>query len=175
MSTVTHQTIRLSRGKHSAPEDGACVMELASMLAGESFTDHPQTVCPTIASFMRAYNDSVDDARRQDLYAFASSLVGSRASAEVERARTERLIEWAAEQRPHRWERLLPAPIAASLARRRSPTDTAGTHAVHAIRGHDASTHAAVLELIDELLAIGSEPAGPASPPRRAKRSLAFR
>jgi hypothetical protein len=39
MSPVSHQTIKLSKGKHRAPEDGACVMELASMLAGESFTD----------------------------------------------------------------------------------------------------------------------------------------
>jgi len=41
MGPVTHQTIRLSRGKHSSPEEGACVMELASMLAGEPFSDHP--------------------------------------------------------------------------------------------------------------------------------------
>ena len=68
MSTVSHQTIKLSRGKHSSPADGACVMELASMLAGEQFTDHPESVCPAIGSFLRAYNDSVSDERRQDLY-----------------------------------------------------------------------------------------------------------
>ena len=48
MSTVSHQTIKLSKGKHSSPRDGACVMELASMLAGEKFTDHPESVCPVI-------------------------------------------------------------------------------------------------------------------------------
>lgn len=41
MSPVSYQTIKLSKGKHTDPEDGACVMELASMLAGEPFTDHP--------------------------------------------------------------------------------------------------------------------------------------
>ena len=86
--TVSHQTVRLSVGKHRSPEDGACVMELASMLAGEPFSDHPSSVCPVIGSFMRAYNDSVDDEHRQDLYAYASAIVGSRAGDEVERART---------------------------------------------------------------------------------------
>ena len=77
MSPVSYQTIKLSKGKHSSPDDGACVMELASMLAGEPFTDHPAAVCPVIGSFMRAYNDAVNDSRRQDLYAYASMVVGS--------------------------------------------------------------------------------------------------
>jgi hypothetical protein len=47
MSPVTHQTIKLSKGKHASPGDGACVMELASMLAAEPFSDHP-AVCPVI-------------------------------------------------------------------------------------------------------------------------------
>jgi len=34
-------------------------MELASMLAGEPFSDHPDSVCPTIAGFLRAYNEFV--------------------------------------------------------------------------------------------------------------------
>ena len=78
MSPVSYQTIKLSKGKHSSANDGACVMELASMLAGEPFTDHPAAVCPVIGSFMRAYNDSIDDRRRQDLYAYAARVVGSR-------------------------------------------------------------------------------------------------
>ena len=41
MSPVSYQTIKFSKGKHAYPEEGACVMELASMLAGEPFTDHP--------------------------------------------------------------------------------------------------------------------------------------
>src|SRR5579884_2126353 len=87
MSPVTHQTIKLSKGKHASPEDGACVMELASMLAGEPFSDHPAGVCPVIGSFLRAYNDSIDDRRRQDLYAYAAKVVGSRAAIRVQRSR----------------------------------------------------------------------------------------
>ncbi len=73
MSPPTCQTTRLSQGKHTSPEEGACVMELASMLAGERFSDHPAWACPVIGSFLRAYNDPIDDLHRQDLYATASS------------------------------------------------------------------------------------------------------
>ena len=80
MSLVSYQTITLSNGRHDSPKDGACAMELASMLAGEPFSDHPLSVCPVIGSFMRAYNDRIDDRRRQDLFAYAAKVVGSRAS-----------------------------------------------------------------------------------------------
>jgi hypothetical protein len=36
-------------------------------------------VCPVIDSFLRAYNDRIDDGRRQGLYAYAAKVVGSRA------------------------------------------------------------------------------------------------
>jgi hypothetical protein len=48
MQPLPYQTIKLGRGKHTAPEHGACVMELASMLAGEAFSDHPDSVSPTV-------------------------------------------------------------------------------------------------------------------------------
>jgi len=50
MPDTTHQTVRLSRGKHSSPDRGACVMELASMLAGEPFSDRLDCVCPVLGS-----------------------------------------------------------------------------------------------------------------------------
>jgi hypothetical protein len=155
MHPVTHQTVRLSRGKHISPEDGACVMELASMLAGESFTDHPHAVCPAIGSLLRAYNDSVDDDRRQDLYRYAARIVGSRRGADAERVRAERMLDWAAERHPRRWTGLLPAGLRQRFSRRRLAPDAAGTHAVYAIRRHTRGTHAAVLALLEELLAIG--------------------
>src|ERR1700749_4246682 len=95
MSPVTYQTIKLSKGKHASPQDGGGVMELASMLAGEPFTDHPASVCPVIASFLRSYNDAIDDRRRQSLYEYASEVVGSRGSAAVQQARAAQLTAWA--------------------------------------------------------------------------------
>src|SRR5437588_4573481 len=137
MSPVSYQTIKLSKGKHASPDDGACVMELASMLAGEPFTDHPHTVCPVIGSFLRAYNDAIDDGRRQDLYAYAASVVGSRASGAAERARAERLTTWAAEMRARHWTRALIPNHLQSIGWRRAPSvDAVGTRAVHSIRKH---------------------------------------
>jgi hypothetical protein len=157
MSPVTHQTIKLSKGKHASPEDGACVMELASMLAGEPFSDHPAAVCPVVGSFLRAYNDSIDDERRQDLYAYASRVVGSRAPISVQRQRAERLAEWAFEMQRRQWtSRYLPLARLRMASLRRQPSAHAvGTFAVRAIPRHTGETHAEVLALLDQLLAIG--------------------
>jgi len=156
MSPVSYQTIKLSKGKHSSPEDGACVMELASMLAGEAFTDHPVSVCPVIGSFLRAYNDSIDDRRRQSLYEYASRVVGSRGAQRVQQARAERLAQWADEMYRSRRKWFLRSPLHAIERLRKPPVDAVGTYAVHAIRKHTDETHVAVLGLIDELLAIGT-------------------
>ena len=172
MSPVSYQTIKLSKGKHSSADDGACVMELASMLAGEQFTDHPASVCPVIGSFLRAYNDSIDDPRRQDLYAYASMIVGSRTSADVQRTRAEFLNAWSAQFRRNRWSRRLLPERVRNLARHRHPSlESVGTHAVHAISKHNDTSHAAVLEAIDRLLSIGAEqrPAPAFAPERRAR------
>lgn len=85
MAPVTYQTIKLSKSKRDSQDDGACVMELASMLAGEPFSDHPGSACPVIGSLLRAYNDSIDDDRRRDLYGFAAKVVDNRDSLAVER------------------------------------------------------------------------------------------
>ena len=79
MRKVSHQTIRLAKGKHQSAEQGACVMELASMLAGEPFSDHPHAVSQPLAAFLRRYNDLIDDRRREDLYPYASEAVGTAA------------------------------------------------------------------------------------------------
>lgn len=51
MTLMSHQTIRLSKGMHASPEQVACTMELAPMLADEPFNDHPQSVSRSIAAF----------------------------------------------------------------------------------------------------------------------------
>ena len=141
MSPATYQTIELSKGKHISPEEGACVMELASMLAGEPFSDHPRCACPVIGSFLRAYNDSVDDGRRQDLYAYASQMVGTRSGRGAARPRTTpgRLGARAAARRWAR--RLLPGRLRGVGLPAGRAMDAVGTRAVHAIARHtDAAT-----------------------------------
>src|SRR4051794_22585916 len=95
MSLASHQTVRLSQGKHRDPDHGVCVMELSSMLAGEPFSDRPQCVCPVVAAFLRAYNDGLDDHRRQDLFRFASAAVGSRSTLAIQGARGRMCLLWA--------------------------------------------------------------------------------
>lgn len=168
MANATFQTTKLGKGRHRSPENGACVMELASMLAGEPFTDHPVSVCPVIASLLRAYNDSIDNTRRQDLYAYAAKVVGSHGSHSLQAARAERVRAWSAERAPSRrnttlldrlcriLERILDPPL---------PIAYAGASAIHAVTTFDDELHASVLTLIDDLLALGT--------PQRTEPSLA--
>lgn len=166
---VSHQTVKLARGRHSSPEEGVCVMELASMLAGEAFSDHPRSVCPVIAAFLRAYNDRVDDRWRQDLYAYAAKAVGPRSSVAVERQRARMCREWA---RPTTALGDVPEqPVAPSL----EPVQQTGwlrsyrrQHAAHHAaltfgrreldyQGHklDDDLHRSALRFLDELIAVG--------------------
>lgn len=159
MRPTNYQTIRLSRGTHRSPDDGACVMELASMLGDEPFGDHPKSVCPVIGSFLRDYNDSVSDERRQDLYRYAAAVVGTRGSTAVQRARMAHLAAWSSEMRRRRYATFLPGLLARALSRVLRPPsgiDALATDAIRSLGGHTAQTHAAVLSLIDELVAIGA-------------------
>jgi hypothetical protein len=164
MGPVTHQTIRLSKGKHTSKEHGACVMELSSMLADEPFSDHPASVCPVIASLLRAYNDSIDDGRRQDLYGYAARVVGSRGSAEVERMRVEYVTAWMARPKARRFTRyLIPERLRAMSPK--PPLDVLGASAVRSLCVHDDRTHEKMLALLDALLAMGARAAPSPSTP----------
>jgi hypothetical protein len=153
---VTYQTIRLSRGNHESPEEGACVMELASMLAGEPFSDHPTTACPVIASLLRTFNDALDDEPRQELYAYAAKAVGSRGSRRVERARLERLIDWTEQLEGS--QRTRSRSAAHACLRRmglRPPTHVLAARAIKAIARRCDDPRPGVLAFVDELLALG--------------------
>jgi len=121
------------------------------MLDSGPFTDHPRSVCPVIAAFLRTYNDWVDDGRRQDLYAYAAKVVGSRASRSVEEARTRRLMKWAAELEQRRVKRL---PI--GFRPWVSPSDPepgdVASWVVYAIARQKDHPHDEVLRVVDELL-----------------------
>lgn len=137
MPSPTFQTIRLTRGRHQSPAEGACVMELASMLADEPFSDHPRSVCPVIAMILRAYNDGVDDDLRQDLYGYAAAAVGTR-DRRARRRRLQRCEELFGSART-----LLP----------RSRLRALGRAALAYGQTADAAAHERFLRLVDELLA----------------------
>lgn len=155
---TSHQTIKLSAGRHRGPGDGACVMELASMLAGEPFGDHPESVCPVIAGFLRSYNDHVDDRRRQELYTYAARAVGTRADAATEHARARLCRRWAR-------ERFDAPPLRVRLLHRLLRCQGPDVDGVYAARASVATqardrAHQSALELVDELIAWGADPHG---------------
>jgi hypothetical protein len=156
LQAVSHQTIKLGKGKHSSPEHGACVMELASMLAGERFSDHPRSVSRTVAAFLRGYNDLLDDTRRQDLYLYAAWCVGTAEGEALERARIERLLTWADELWSLEAGRSWWARLRRARVRRRSTDpESAASYALRAL--HRAGCpHAEVLALVDQLIELGA-------------------
>jgi hypothetical protein len=87
--------IRLHAGKHDSPWDGVCVMELASLIADEEFSDRPRCVCPVVGSFMRSWNDRAGYHERQRLEPYARRVVGSRAGRDVTRRRRELCLAYA--------------------------------------------------------------------------------
>jgi hypothetical protein len=154
MTPSSHQTVRLTAGRHSGPDHGVCVMELASMLAGERFTDRPANVSPSLAAMLRGYNDGLDDDRRQTLKRFASASIGTQAGRRVERRRRAHFAEHVrAGTRPglltaisRRLTAASPYPAAVRAARSVSATD-------------DDEQHARMLALFEDLIAMG-RPAG---------------
>jgi hypothetical protein len=151
-----YKTVKLSRGKHTSPADGVCVMELSSMIAGEPFSDQPLCVCPVVAAFLRAYNDSLDDRRRQDLYRYAAEVIDTRDTAEVERRRIERVVEWGRDTRASR-NRLLSLMRRVDLGLRPAATArSAASFAVNAIGRRSDSNHRRALGLVEELCAMRS-------------------
>jgi hypothetical protein len=88
MQTFDLDDVQLKVGSHSSIEEGACVMELVSWVAGESWTDSPRCASPVIAAFLRSYNDSVSDEVRQTLKQYIPRLIGTRGSDAVEERRS---------------------------------------------------------------------------------------
>ena len=77
-SPVPDQLPILQRGRHHRPEDGACVMEYVSVLAGCTFTDHPRCTHPALATLARLVNDWIDDDQsRSELALLAPDLIGT--------------------------------------------------------------------------------------------------
>jgi hypothetical protein len=147
MTALSHQTVRLARGRHASRHAGVCVMELASMLAHEPFSDRARSISPTIGAFLRTYNDGLDDVRRQDLYPVAAAIVSTAARRSIERERVNRCLAFAREyggQLPGRRAALgLASPGAAGAWAARVALDT--------------GAHEEALALVDELVALSAK------------------
>src|SRR5947209_13761329 len=139
---ISHQNVRLGPGRHPRPGQEVCVLELASMLAGDRFGDRPVSVCPVIGAILRAYNDNIDDRRRQDLYRFAADVVGTRRDYRAQRKRADAAIDWALVRYRQRGGTLLASPDPEGLR------DEIGYYVVGALHGRGRwsdDAHAAMI------------------------------
>jgi len=152
---ATHQTVQLRHGRHVSPDRGACVVELASMLASEPFSDKPRSVCPVIAGFLRGYNDLMPEAELPELYPYAALVVGSAAPRWARRQRAQRLLEWSGTR----------TPLRGRLLGRGQAWGLAILPAVEfALRLPPDRRRLEVAQLLEELVAIGARP-GADEPP----------
>ena len=72
MSVVVQR--RLQAGRHQHPDDGTCLMEYVSMLAGQPFTDAPRCTEPLVAELARMVNDGIGEEARSTLISLAPRL-----------------------------------------------------------------------------------------------------
>ncbi len=87
-------TLMLAAGSHDGPTSGYCVMEAVAYIAGEPWTDSPRCASPVIAAFLRAWNDGMNDADRQQLVPLIPQLVGTAAAPDVEARRSWLAADW---------------------------------------------------------------------------------
>src|SRR3954454_1100553 len=100
---VDVDSLRLEPGTHRSPRDGVCVLELASLIAREEFSDRPRCVCTVIGAFLRGWNDRAGHAERQALRPYAKRVVGSRARRSVTRRRRDICLTWAGANLSGNW------------------------------------------------------------------------
>lgn len=176
MAGRNYQTAVLRRGRHRSPDEGVCVIELATMLAGASFSDHCRRIDPSISAFLRGYNDQIDSRRRVDLKSIAPAVIDSRGTRALASRRAQLAIEFAL---------AAPPPPLFALQRRKvrrefidddkkslqRAAQRAGEVAGNAARMRTAQ-HARTLEFINELIALNDgnwpptkDPAPPAPRP----------
>lgn len=86
------EPFKLSQGSHKGPQSGMCVMEMASFLNGEEWSDTPECVCPVIGRFCQGVNDKRGQDFRDKLQTYMFKLMGSR-SPEHEQERAE-FLAW---------------------------------------------------------------------------------
>ena len=163
MSRVTHQTARLSRGRHRSPSEGVCAIELVSMLVGGPFSDRCRSVCPAIAAFVRGYNDHIDDRRRQSLVGLAPLLADSAANDAVAEDRARRCLAFVRDEESA-LRRVILGPPPYSFDDPVFDVEVAGRHAALRARRF-GGWHERTLDFIRDLAEGGEPPPAPAPLP----------
>jgi hypothetical protein len=162
-------SVRLEPGRHRSPDDGVCVVELASMIGGEKFSDRPDCVCPVVGAFLRSWNDRVGYTDRQRLEPYASLVVGTGGYRRISRIRRDICLSYAGAD-------LARGPLRRAAARLRMrmriawtvgifPSvwlkEGAGAYAARVCFARGGSQEA--FALLDRLIAVGGSPPEPSS------------
>jgi hypothetical protein len=135
-------------------------MELASILAGERFSDRPKSVCPLIGAILRTFNDHIGDDRRQDLYRFAAQAVGTRGDFVLQHERAAVALEVAREARAEapRGKRLQEPAVDAGpeqVADYVVESMALRAYSRYRNRRWDDASHERMVALLDRLIAMG--------------------
>ena len=97
----------LDHGAHTDFKDGVCAMEAAAYIANEPWSDHPECVCPVIATFMRSWNDGLPDEERTSLLLpLIAKTIGTRGSKALEERRSLMAADWLVRVHTVSWLRL---------------------------------------------------------------------
>ena len=155
-------SVRLEPGRHRSADDGVCVVELASVIGGERFTDRPHCVDPVIGAFLRSWNDGVGYADRQRLEPYASQVVGTGGYRRISRIRRDICLSYAGAKLDRGFLRRIPARLRMRMriawAVGVFPSvwlkEGAGAYAARACFARGGSEEA--FALLDRLLAVGS-------------------
>jgi hypothetical protein len=102
------EALALKSGSHEEFEQGMCVMEAVSYVAGEPWSDAPQCACPVITAFMVSWNDALptDEDRDRLLKSLIPLLVGTRSTPAVEQRRATMAADWLIRVHTPAWLRL---------------------------------------------------------------------
>ena len=97
----------LARGCHTPDSLKCCLLEVASLKAGELFGDKPGCVSPVLAAFGRALWDSTpDDQPLSELLPFADRLIGTAGRRDLDQVAGLMSADWAIRRFPVPWLRL---------------------------------------------------------------------
>src|SRR4051812_19884283 len=95
--------LALSVGAHESPDQGSCVMEAVSIVAGEPWSDRPECVSPLVARFLRRWNDTLPWRPRQALKRYICPVIGTRTTDADELIRAELVRDWLVREYAPAW------------------------------------------------------------------------
>lgn len=96
--------MQLQSGPHDSIDEGMCVMEAVSYIAGEPWSDRPVCACPVISAFMRQWNDDLNtDDRNRLLAPFVQRPVGTKSTRAVEERRAWMVVDGYVREHASAW------------------------------------------------------------------------